>query len=156
LSTRKEPGSFSISSEAFEQNARIPRRYSGDGDNISPPLEWENVPGGTRHLALTCHDPDAPIKNGFTHWVVYGIPPESKGIPEGGGRSYVQGLNGMGKPGYIGPAPPYGHGVHHYNFRLYALGDGPQLKPGLTLDGLLEAIRSRVTGQALLVGTYER
>lgn len=147
---------FSISSRAFEQNGKIPREYTGDGQNKSPQLEWNGVPDGTRQLALVCHDPDAPMPNGFTHWVVYGIPPDAKGIPEGGGRSFVQGLNGMGKLGYIGPAPPRGHGVHHYNFQLYALRDGPELKPNLSRDGLLEAIGGRVIGQALLVGTYER
>jgi Raf kinase inhibitor-like YbhB/YbcL family protein len=156
MSTQQKPGSFSISSKAFEQNGRIPRQYTGDGDNRSPPLEWKHAISGTRQLALVCHDPDAPMPGGFTHWVIYGIPPDANGIPEGGGGGFVQGLNGMGKPGYIGPAPPRGHGIHHYNFRLYALGDGPELKPGMGREGLLQAIGGRAIGEALLVGTYER
>ncbi len=149
-------GNLSVSSKAFEQHGKIPRQYTGDGDNKSPPISWKGLPDGTRQLALVCHDPDAPMPKGFTHWVVYGIPAEASGIPEGAGMSFVQGLNGMGKPGYIGPAPPQGHGLHHYYFWLYALGDGPELKPGLSHEALLGAIAGRVLGQARLVGTYER
>jgi Raf kinase inhibitor-like YbhB/YbcL family protein len=149
-------GTLSISSNAFEQHGKIPRQYTGEGDNKSPPLAWKGVPDGTKQLALVCHDPDAPMPNGFTHWVIYGIPLTESGLPEGGGASFVQGLNGIGKPGYIGPAPPPGHGVHHYYFWLYAVGDGPELKPNLNRDGLLGAIANRVVGQARLVGTYEK
>jgi Raf kinase inhibitor-like YbhB/YbcL family protein len=149
-------GKLNISSKAFEQHGQIPRQYTGDGDNKSPPIAWMGVPDGTRQLALVCFDPDAPLPKGFTHWVVYGIPADATGIPEGGGSGLVQGLNGMGKPGYIGPAPPQGHGLHHYYFWLYALGDGPELKPNLSREGLLDEISKRVLGQARLVGTYER
>lgn len=149
-------GTLSVSSSAFEQHGKIPRQYSVDGDNKSPPLAWNGVPRGTRQLALVCFDPDAPLPSGFTHWVVYGIPPDAGGIPEGRGGGFVQGSNGMGKPGYLGPAPPQGHGLHHYYFWLYALGDGPELKPGLSREGLLQAIGDRVLAQARLVGTYER
>jgi len=149
-------GKLSITSIAFEQHGKIPRQYTIDGDNRSPPLSWKGVPSGTRQLALVCFDPDAPLPKGFTHWVIYGIPPGANSIPEGGGGSFVQGLNGMGKPGYIGPAPPPGHGVHHYYFWLYALGDGPELKLGLNLEDLMDAIGGRVLAQARLVGTYER
>jgi Raf kinase inhibitor-like YbhB/YbcL family protein len=156
MSSQIKLGTLSISSKAFEQHGKIPRQYTGEGENKSPPLEWKGVPERTRELALACFDPDAPMPNGFTHWVVYGIPPEANGIPEGGGANFVQGLNGIGKQGYLGPAPPPGHGLHHYYFWLYALGDGPELKPGMTREGLLEAISKRVTAQARLVGTYER
>ena len=149
-------GALTISSDAFEQQGKIPRRHSADGENTSPPLSWKGVPKGTKQLALVCHDPDAPLPSGFTHWVIYGIPPNSDGIPEGGGAGFKQGLNGMGKQGYFGPAPPHGHGVHHYYFWLYALGDGPELKPNLSREELLEAIADRVLVQARLVGTYER
>jgi len=149
-------GNLSVSSKAFEQHGRIPRKHTADGDNASPPLAWKGVPPGTRKLALVLHDPDAPLPKGFTHWVVYNIPPTAQGIPEGGGAAFTQGLNGMGKQGYIGPAPPQGHGLHHYYFWLYALGDGPELKPNLSREELLEAIGNRSLAQARLVGTYER
>lgn len=147
---------LSVTSTAFEQHGKIPRRYTLEGENKSPPLSWRGVPSGTRQLALVCFDPDAPLPRGFTHWVIYGIPPAAHGIPEGGGGGFVQGLNGMGKPGYMGPAPPPGHGVHHYYFWLYALGDGPELNVGLSFDDLLDAIGGRILAQARLVGTYER
>ncbi len=149
-------GNLSISSTAFEQNGKIPRQHTVEGKNTSPPLQWKGVPQGTRQLALVCHDPDAPLPDGFTHWVVYGIPPTAQGIPEGGGAAFTQGLNGAGKQGYFGPAPPPGHGVHHYYFWLYALGDGAELKPNLNRDALLEAIADRILAQARLVGLYER
>jgi Raf kinase inhibitor-like YbhB/YbcL family protein len=149
-------GNLSVSSKAFGQHGKIPRQYTGEGDNTSPPIEWKGVPQGTRQLALVCHDPDAPLPSGFTHWVVYGIPPDSSGIPEGGGQGFVQGLNGAGRPGYIGPAPPPGHGVHHYYFWLYALEDATKLAPSLSREALLSAIGKDVTEQARLVGTYER
>ncbi|HEV2390001.1 MAG TPA: YbhB/YbcL family Raf kinase inhibitor-like protein [Nitrososphaerales archaeon] len=149
-------GNLGISSSAFEQHGKIPRKYTYDGENRSPPISWKGLPTGTRQLALVCFDPDAPLPRGFTHWVIYGIPPDANGIPEGGGGGFVQGLNGMRKPGYMGPAPPQGHGVHHYYFWLYALGDGPEPKAGLNFDDLLDAIGGRILGQARLVGTYER
>ena len=149
-------GTLSISSSAFEQHGKIPKAYAMDGGNKSPPLALKGVPGEAKQLALVCHDPDAPLPKGFTHWVVYGIPPGTTSIPEGGGAGFVQGSNGMGKPGYIGPAPPQGHGVHHYYFWLYALGDGPELRPGLSREALLDAIGDRVIAQARLVGIYER
>jgi Raf kinase inhibitor-like YbhB/YbcL family protein len=155
MSASLKLGNLSVSSKAFGQHGKIPRQYTGDGDNISPAIEWAGVPQGTRQLALVCHDPDAPLPNGFTHWVVYGIPPDSRGIPERGGQAFVQGLNGTGRPGYIGPAPPPGHGLHHYYFWLYAL-DVAKLPSGLGREALLSAIGNNVAEQARLVGTYER
>jgi len=149
-------GNLSVSSKAFVQHGKIPRQYTGEGDNTSPPIEWKGVPQGTRQLALVCHDPDAPLPGGFTHWVVYGIPADATGIPEGGGQGFVQGFNGMGRPGYMGPAPPPGHGLHHYYFWLYAVGDAAKLVPNLSREALLSAIGKNVTEQARLVGTYER
>ena len=149
-------GTLSVSSKAFGQHGKIPRRYTAEGDDTSPPIEWKGVPQGARQLAFVCHDPDAPLPNGFTHWVVYGIPPDTDGIPEGGGQGFVQGLNGAGRTGYIGPAPPPGHGLHHYYFWLYALGDAAKLSPNLTREALLSTVVKSVTEQARLVGTYER
>ena len=149
-------GNLSISSNAFEQHGKIPRQHTVEGKNTSPPLEWKGLPQGTRQLALVCHDPDAPLPEGFTHWVIYGIPPNVPGLPEGGGAGFTQGLNGMGKQGYFGPAPPPGHGLHHYYFWLYALRDGPELKPNLNREALLGAIADRILAQARLVGLYER
>jgi Raf kinase inhibitor-like YbhB/YbcL family protein len=154
-----------ISSSAFGQNGKIPRRYTADGENISPPLEWSGVPEGTEQLALILHDPDAPLPHGFTHWVLYGISPSSKGLPEGmkSDESMIDGKNGAGKLGYMGPAPPKGDGLHHYFFWLYALDNKmPKLSSGMTSDELIAAMENHVLGPAFpkeqvrLVGTYER
>lgn len=145
-----------ISSSAFDWGGPIARRYAKDGDDVSPPLSWSGVPEGTRQLALVCHDPDAPLPDGFTHWVVYGIPATAGGIAEGGGGEFTEGRNDYGDLGYGGPQPPEGHGRHHYYFWLYALdteiGDGP----GLTRHELLQRIGEHIIEQNRLVGTYER
>jgi Raf kinase inhibitor-like YbhB/YbcL family protein len=118
-------------------------------------MRWSGVPAGTRQLALVCHDPDAPLPEGFTHWLVYGIPPDAGGIPEGGGR-FTEGRNDFGNEGYNGPSPPAGHGRHHYYFWLYALDTEIAAGPGLTRAELLELIADHVIEQARMVGTYKR
>ncbi|MUL39271.1 YbhB/YbcL family Raf kinase inhibitor-like protein [Gloeocapsopsis dulcis] len=145
-----------IVSPAFTTLERIPKRYTSDGENISPPLEWSGLPSGTQQLALICHDPDAPLPYGFTHWTVYGIPPTANQLAEAGGSKFMEGTNSADKLGYTGPAPPSGHGLHHYYFWLYALDKELDLKPGLHREQLLEAISDCVIEQARLVGIYER
>jgi len=150
-------GSLTISSPAFKALDRIPSRYAGDGKNISPPLEWSGAPAETREFALVCHDPDAPLRHGFTHWVVYGIPRATTSMPEGAEASaFAAGLNDSGASGYVGPYPPKGHGVHHYYFWLYALDVRLESKPGMNRSQLLEAVQGHLLEQARLVGTYER
>ena len=144
-----------ITSPAFSHLETIPQRYTSDGTNVSPTLEWDKIPPETKQLALICHDPDAPLPFGFTHWTIYNIPPDVKAIAEGEGNKYTEGLNTSGSNGYTGPAPPEGHGVHHYYFWLYALDRALDLKAGLSRKELLEAIADYVIAQARLVGTYE-
>ncbi|MEN6294119.1 MAG: YbhB/YbcL family Raf kinase inhibitor-like protein [Methanobacterium sp.] len=149
-------GDLQIHSPAFDPLEHIPERYVYDGDNISPPVEWSGVPPDTKEFALICHDPDAPLPYGFTHWVVYGIPADITGIAEGEGKkAFTEGTTGYGEQGWGGPAPPPGHGPHHYYFWLYALDKVLNLKPGLTREQLLDAIADHVTVQARLVGIYE-
>lgn len=145
-----------ITSPAFAQGGAIPTKYTGEGDDVSPPLEWSGVPEGTRQLALICHDPDAPLPHGFTHWVLYGIPPETQGLAEGDDGGFLEGQTDFGKAGYGGPMPPEGHGPHQYYFWLYALDTEVDAGPGLTGAELLSAIEDHVIEQARLVGTYER
>ena len=145
-----------ISSSAFEPHDRIPDRHTSAGEDVSPELSWSGVPEGTRQLALVCPDPDAPLPHGFTHWVVYGIAADASGIPEGGGGSFVEGGNDFGNQGWNGPAPPEGHGVHHYYFWLYALDVEIDAEPGLGRAELLERIADHVIEQARVVGTWER
>lgn len=143
-----------LRSPAFAGHSPIPPRHSSDGEDISPPLEWSGVPEGTRAFAVVVHDPDAPLVDGFTHWVAYGIPGDASGLPEGGGDA-TAGVNSMGKEGYMGPAPPPGHGTHHYYFWVYALDEDLDLEPGLDRRALLERIEDHVIEQARLVGTYK-
>jgi hypothetical protein len=149
-------GALTLDSPAFHHGSPIPPRHTADGANVSPPLRWANVPDGTRELALVCHDPDAPLTHGFTHWVLYGIPAHADGVVEGGGGEHVQGVNDFGNEGYGGPAPPPGHGTHHYFFHLYALDAALELRAGLRREALLESIDDHVIEQARIVGTYSR
>jgi Raf kinase inhibitor-like YbhB/YbcL family protein len=146
-----------LTSPSFENDATIPRKFACDGGGINPELEIQNVPDGTKSLALILHDPDAPLAGGFTHWVVWNIDPETmvikeESVPPGA----TEGLNGARKTGYTGPYPPVGHGIHHYHFKLYALDATLDLPVKTTGDDLLREIKKHLIEKAELVGTYER
>jgi Raf kinase inhibitor-like YbhB/YbcL family protein len=142
-----------IKSPAFEHHKPIPDRHTSNGEDVAPALEWSGVPDGTKAFAVVVHDPDAPLVDGFTHWVAYRIPRDATGLPEGGGDA-VSGTNSMGDQGYMGPAPPPSHGTHHYYFWVYALDEDLDLKPGLDRRALIDRIEDHVIEQARLVGTY--
>ncbi|MFP4194897.1 MAG: YbhB/YbcL family Raf kinase inhibitor-like protein [Desulfosalsimonas sp.] len=148
-----------LKTSAFENRSEIPIKHTGYGDDISPPLEWTNVPEGTKSFALICHDPDAPLilpgTYGFVHWVLYNIPGSVTSLPEGV-KEYTKGINDMNQEGYNGPKPPPGHGVHHYFWWLMALNKELDLKPGLTQWQLLEQIEPYVIGMNRIVGIYEK
>jgi len=143
-----------VSSPAFDGHKRIPERYTGDGEDVSPALEWSGAPEGTKSFAIVAYDPDAPLVDGFTHWVAYGIPGDATGVPEGV-SDVTAGTNSLGNSGYNGPAPPPGHGPHHYYFWVYALDSDLDLQPGLDRRALLERIEDHVIEQARVIGTYE-
>ena len=144
---------------AFENRGVIPKKFTGYGEDLSPPLDWTNVPDGTQSFALICHDPDAPLilpgTYGFVHWVLYNIPASVTSLPENVGE-YTTGMTDFGKPAYGGPKPPAGHGVHHYFWWLLALDKELNLEPGLTMWQLLERIEPHVIGMNRLVGVYEK
>lgn len=152
-----------LTSTAFEDGAPIPRRYSAEGENLSPPLAWEGLPEGTRQLALIVDDPDAPGDEPFVHWVLYGIPATADGLPQGvpadrtlsSPDGAMQGRNSTDRIGWFGPRPPHGP-RHRYYVKLYALGKELDATPGLTKPELLERIEGSVLGTAELVGTYQR
>jgi Raf kinase inhibitor-like YbhB/YbcL family protein len=156
--------SIQISSDAFSPGSTIPVRYTADGDDVSPPLKWSGVPENTRELALIVEDPDAPQPTPFVHWVIYKIPPNADGLSEGvPARAHpatpagaVQGKTSFKKIGYGGPAPPKGHGTHHYHFRLFALDAPLEVQGELDKKSLLAAMSGHVLEQGELVGTYER
>jgi Raf kinase inhibitor-like YbhB/YbcL family protein len=143
-----------LSSSAFVAGQPIPLRYTCDGGDRSPPLQWIKVPGEAVSLALIVDDPDAPVGT-FTHWVAWGIDPDDGELPEGE-RAPREGRNDFGETGYRGPCPPRGHGSHRYFFRLYALASEPAVRSGASLRDLEHALESNVLAVTELVGTYER
>jgi Raf kinase inhibitor-like YbhB/YbcL family protein len=155
---------MTLQSEAFAHGRAIPKKHTEDGDDLSPPLSWAGVPDGTQEFALIVDDPDAPRTEPWVHWVLYKIPADVRALTEGlpqtprlnapGGAQ--QGKNTWGTDGYRGPAPPKGHGTHHYHFRLYALDAPTPAAQGLDKSALLGAMKGHVLGEAELVGTYSR
>lgn len=150
-----------LTSDAFADNGSIPRQYTCDGDDRSPPLAWSGVPGSTRSLALIVDDPDAPDpaapKMTWVHWVLYDLPPDSSGLTEGarslpGGTQH--GRNDWGRIGYGGPCPPVGR--HRYFHKLYALDVVlPDLREP-TKAQLEAAMKGHILAEARLVGTYQK
>jgi len=156
--------SITVTSSAFAEGQPMPRKYTADGQDVSPPLSWSGLPEKTKELALIMDDPDAPRPEPWVHWVIYKIPVTVKSLDEAIPRQErlaepagaLQGKNSRpsGNIGYRGPSPP--SGTHHYEFKLYALGAQLDVKPGLTKDELLKAMESRVLATGKLVGTYKR
>ena len=148
-----------IMSAAFAEGSIIPSKHTCDGQDISPPLEWNGVPPGTKSLALICDDPDAPVGT-WVHWVAYNIPPEAAKLaenvrPEKESKNGMrQGNNDWQRIGYGGPCPP--GGTHRYYFKLYALDATLDLKPGATKASLLEVMKGRTLAEAQLMGRYKR
>jgi len=153
------PATMTMTSSAFAAGASVPTKYTCDGEGVSPPLQWDAPPSGAQSLALIVDDPDAPSGT-FVHWVIYGLPPSQRSLPEGVSTDQrpatggLNGQNGAGKLGYTPPCPP--SGVHRYFFRLYAIDVNLNATPGWTKDQLLQAMSGHVLGQAELMGTYGR
>lgn len=148
-----------LQSTAFKDGEMIPRKYTCDGANTSPPLSWNALPAGTKSLVLICDDPDAPAGT-WVHWVYYDIPPETTGLPENvaplqhpqtGG---TQGKNAFRKIGYGGPCPP--GGTHRYYFKIYALDVMLALPPGATKAEVLKAMEGHIVDKTALMGKYKR
>lgn len=151
-----DPGNvIDLRSPAFSANTTIPPRYTRDGDNLSPPLEWSDVPDGTVELALICEDPDAPSGT-FTHWIVTGIDPGTRSMAEGSEPPRATGWrNDFGHEGYDGPQPPVGDDPHRYFFRLFAL-DAPVSASRGHLDELRDTLEEHQLATGTLVGLYAR
>ncbi len=151
---------MTLTSSAFTQSGSIPKRHTGEAEDLAPPLAWSQVPEGTKSFAVICHDPDAPVVGaagtyGWVHWVLYNIPASVTELPENC-TAHTSGISDFGRPGYGGPMPPPGHGLHYYFFMVLALKEETQLEPGLTMWELLERIEPHVIGMNRLVGTYQR
>lgn len=151
---------FAISSASFSAGGDIPKKFTCDGPDLSPELSWTDAPAGVRSFALIADDPDAPVGT-WTHWVLFDLPPQTTGLPEGvakvdelpsGGR---QGRNDFRKIGYGGPCPPPGK-PHRYFFKLYALDRLLNLKPGSSKQEAEQAMQGHIVGQTELMGKYRR
>lgn len=140
-----------ISSSVFDNGSQIPVRYTCDGENINPPLEFGNIPEGTESLVLIIDDPDAP-SGSFTHWVVWDIPPVSR-IDENSVPGTV-GMNGFGQAAYGGPCPS--SGTHHYQFMVFALDTELNLTGRVSADQVEESMQDHILAQGLLTGRYGR
>lgn len=150
---------FRLTSPAFAHDARLPVRFTGDDEDMSPPLEWVGVPEGTRELVVVCDDPDAE-EGVLTHWIVYGIDPGMPGLPEGlpddaiieDPVSVVQGLNEFDASRYNGPVPDEDRGPHRFFFRLFAMDVELDVPPGINRSELRRAAKGHIIATAELVG----
>lgn len=149
-----------LASPAFANGAQLPVRFTADGEGVSPPLVWGEVPPGTRSIALIVEDPDAPMPAPIVHAVVWAIDPETRRLAEGtiadrpeGGEV---GRNSYRQLGWLPPDPPTGHGPHNYAFQLFALATAPDLGASPGRSALADALAGNVLAAGLLTGTYER
>ncbi len=155
-----------VTSTAFGPGESIPRKHTGEGDDLSPPIAWSGVPEEAQEIVVLCDDPDAPTPEPWVHWLIYGIPPDLGGLPEGVPNEprlqdppgAVQGKNSWESGitiGYRGPMPPPGK-PHRYHFKVYALDANLSLEPGGDKPALLQAIEGHVLAEGELMGRYER
>ena len=145
---------------AFAMGATIPMKYTGGGDNVSPPLSWDKVPAGTHSIAILCDDPDAPDGD-WVHWVLFNLPPDltqleasvakQARLPNGA----IQGLTDYGRAGYDGPWPPPGK-PHRYFFKVYALDTKLDLTEKARKHDMLNAMQGHILAQGQLQGTFQR
>ena len=153
---KTDVAAITLSRSAFESGAMIPRKYTGDGEDVSPPLAWADVPAGKKSLALICEDPDAPSVT-FTHWVLAGLQPTATGLAEGEHpAAAVEGRNDFGEEGYSGPMPPVGDDPHRYFFRVFAASAPLGLTAGAAAQDLRHALEGKELASGTLVGTYQR
>jgi Raf kinase inhibitor-like YbhB/YbcL family protein len=148
-------------SSAFAPRGEIPRRHTCEGEDLAPALQWRGVPESAASLVLIVDDPDAPDpaapQRTWVHWVLYGIPADASGLPEGGRplpAGTREGLNDWNRHGYGGPCPPVGR--HRYFFKLYALDRALPALSRPTKAAVEQAMRDHVLAQAELVGTYQK
>ncbi len=152
--------SFTLKTTAFADKGEIPKKYTCDGADVSPALNWIDAPAGTQSFALIADDPDAPVGT-WTHWIIWNIPPKTTTLLEGvsnveeSGDGTRQGKNDFDRIGYGGPCPPAGK-PHRYFFKLYALDIKLDVKAGVSRNELERAVKGHVLSQTELMGKYGR
>lgn len=150
-----------LTSSAFSDRETIPRRFTCDGEDLSPPLAWEDAPAGTRSFVVLCDDPDAPAGT-WHHWAAYDIAADRTGLAQGAGRhgegdGFRHAINDFHRLGYGGPCPPKRHGPHRYHFRLLAVSvDRLPLRKEPYCREVEREARKHTLAEAVLIGLYER
>lgn len=150
-----------LTSEAFRDGAAIPRHFTCDGEDLSPPLGWTDAPREAKAFVLLVDDPDAP-SGGFHHWACYDIPSHHGALVEGAGKpegfeDFRHAVNDFGELGYNGPCPPHGHGIHRYRFRLLALDcEELSIRTHPSCKEVEAEARKHFLAEALLTGLYHR
>lgn len=153
--------SFTLVSPGFAEGAPMPRRYASDGDDTSPPMEWSDPPDGTAAYALVMDETDGHPAGTFAHWVIFNIPGQNTGLPEGVpktervGHGTLQGKNDFGVVGYRGPQPPVGE-AHRYRFMLYALDRPIEASAGASRQRVMKEVRKHTVGHAQMDAWYQR
>lgn len=150
---------MTLTSMAFTDHGRIPARFTADGEGVSPPLSWRDVPEAARSLALIVEDADSPSIEPLVHAILWNIPAEERALAEGvivDGGGIESGRTSFFRDGWWPPDPPTGHGAHHYAFQLFALSDAPDLGVDPGRGAVVKAMKGRVLAAGLLIGTYSR
>ncbi len=157
------PRSIRLESPAFADNSLIPSRFTSDGEGLSPPLTWSNLPAEAVALVLLVEDADAPAPTPLVHAIAWDLPARDGGLaegelksPAGPGEPHDLGRNSFLKAGYLPPDPPTGHGPHHYVFQLYALDSRLDLDGSPSRGKVLDAMTGHVLAMGELIGLYER
>jgi Raf kinase inhibitor-like YbhB/YbcL family protein len=163
LYRRRQTARLEVRSQSFVFNARLPTRFTADGDGISPPLEWDSVPDGTSSLALIVEDADSPTPHPLVHAIVIDLGNTDGSIEEGAldspnhaGIGLETGQNSLFKHAWLPPDPPRGHGEHRYVFQVFALGAGPPFSAAPGRRAFIDLILDRAIAVGCLIGTYER
>ncbi|MCP4674900.1 MAG: YbhB/YbcL family Raf kinase inhibitor-like protein [Deltaproteobacteria bacterium] len=150
---------FLVTSMAFAEGETIPRRHTCDGDEISPPLRFKEVPEGTKSFAIILEDPDAPVSPSI-QWLIWGIRGTATFLAEDQNANIREGVlmgtNSAGQVSYSGPCPPDTDGSHHYHFNVYALDEMLSLEEGAEKAALVSAMEGHIIGEGKLVGLYNR
>jgi Raf kinase inhibitor-like YbhB/YbcL family protein len=163
LGMREGMASIALTSVAFADHAPLPRRYTADGEGVSPPLQWTGLPAGAASLLLIVEDADSPTPNPLVHAIVVNLAADSEALAEAAipsqgneGAGLHVGRNSTLQAAWLPPDPPPGHGVHRYAFQLFALGSVPELSDTPGRDEIVNALHEHATASGLLIGTHER
>jgi Raf kinase inhibitor-like YbhB/YbcL family protein len=153
-----------VTSPAFADGATLPEIFAATGEDISPPLQWEKGPKGTKSYVVIMEDPDAGENPPFVHWLIYNIPANTTHLPKGipavaqleKPKDALQGVNDRGNIGYFGPKPPPEDSAHHYHFQVFALDKKLNINFGANREELLNAMKGHVLASGRIIATYDR